>query len=539
MDWNFNQLFTFLSFLTLHTIQPSFLLHLPNNASEINSNLTIHNQERIYVPVGASLNQHCLISSATIRLPLKFNCSALFWECDGGRWMNNNKTDNGCISVLNIESVLWFGKRKFRCIYEAEIKVEIKFLTVISGHKPKPISKPKLEWIEDEVDVTWLPNNGFRTEQVKYTVQYYCTTYEYPNIDQISGNCGYFDLNNCSRTMLQCRASFLARLGATYVTRVIAENKFGKQSSEYVRINIPSSSQKMMIKPISKLAVFSFPKIVKMVWKQDDFYDGNKMISYKCEDNILQKNVTKNNAYEIPQNTLPIYKYCLFCVSRQRYKNGAFSCPKCKTVRTAEGVPQVTAQLIPCKKTVCQTVSSGNLRNLTISWRLPEEKYWNGKLRHQEIFYHAENGRKLRNFTINNGSITSWTLGNLKYTEGYYVFMVICTLAGCSDRSNTIYIQGTVIGDEIQFKLFSDGANSGLLIGVPLAILGVGFVIIFVILYLKRREGDRLPVLEEPHVDTNTSEMSPLSNEEEYNALAKNEEEYNALGKNEEETEAL
>ena len=525
------QLVVFFTFF--NKFQPAFLVQVSNNSSVFNSTLTIFSQKQFYVTFGDSVTVNCSYSFAT-KYSSKLNCAGLFWEWDGGRLVNSSQTRSECVSVLHIEKVLWLGKRNFRCMYlgggiNGKSTVEKKSLAVISTYKPKPISKPTVQWIEDEAEVTWFPTNDKKV--MNYTVEYYCTPAEYLcNQNFVPGNCGYFRLNNCSEKTFHCRASFLVILGKNYTIRVISENKFGRQSSENVKMNIPHSQKKMMFKPVSELTVFPTRQAVKIKWKSVPGYNqGRKKIWYRCQGNkITHENFTRNDVYEILQDRLPFFKYCVFCVSRQKsQEDDNFSCATCKSIRTADGVPLATANFISCPLHGCPTVSSGNFRNVTLSWRLPEKMSWNGLITRQKIYYYEENDRVLHNITIKAGNITTWTVGKLKYFVGYFMFMVICTTAGCSDPSKTIYISAQT--GEVQFTLFF---KTEVLIGVPLAILGVCFVIICIILYLKRHEGERLPTIQEPDLKASTGRLSQSSNVEEYNVLRENWEEMDDFNSN-------
>jgi hypothetical protein len=125
------------------------------------------------------------------------------------------------------------------------------------------------------------------------------------------------------------------------------------------------------------------------------------------------------------------------------------------------------------------------------------------------IFYYEENERRLKNITIRDRNVTEWTLDKLKIDKGYHVFMVICTGAGCSRKSNVIHITGSVESSvSFEFPFFSDKANTGLVVGLTLGILALCFVFIFVFLYIKRHEGVTLPPIQEPQVATGTEQES-------------------------------
>lgn len=513
-----------------------------NNSNSSELILAALNQNQLFVKIGASVDVHCTYLNISKSVPSsKINCSKFFWEWNGGRTViNGSKTSNQCVSVLKIHKVLWLGKQNFRCIFKGintnkELLVESRSLTIISGYEPQPLSKLTLQWIEDELEVSWVPATNDTNNTVRYTVEHYNDLVQHPRtVKTIHGNCGYFKVNNCSEKIIfYCRASFFPIMGATYMIRIIAENKFGKQLSEYAKKVIPLSQQEMMLKPVSGLTIILDKEGVKIKWKDDQDYLERKKISYSCEGNQIQRiNFTNDIIYEISHNNLPAFQYCEFCVSRQRYRDGQFSCATCQTVRTAEHVPQAMAELISCHHGhACPTRSHGNFRNVTISWKIPEKQYLNGILRRQIIFYYAESDRVLRNITIKNANITTWTLEGLRNTEEYHVYIVICNLVGCSSSSTIIYIRPYFYAaiNEDKIRLFSDKANTGVVIGVPLAVLGVCFAIIFVILYLKRHEGERLPPIQEPDIVTDTSQLSALSTNEEYDTLEKNDEETEEL----------
>ena len=161
----------------------------------------------------------------------------------------------------------------------------------------------------------------------------------------------------------------------------------------------------------------------------------------------------------------------------------------------------------------------GIFRNVTISWILPDKQSWNGIISHQLIFFYDENEKILQNITVTESNITEWTLNKLKITRGYHAFMVICTNAGCGGRSNIIYISGVESSVSFELQLFSDKANTGLVVGLILGLLGLSFIFIFVILYKKRHAVEMLPSLEEPQTAIERESSQSPSQDSEYNLL--------------------
>lgn len=496
-------------------------------------NISLDNkQKELYVRKDfVDLKINCLYSINEEVSP-KVNCSEIFWQWNERRFENRNKSLSHCLSVLHIERIWWIGKQTFFCIYEgdkhkAKKVVENETLVIISGEKPNYVPQLSIQWIEGAVEITWVPNrNNNSMTETKYTVEYFVP----PKNDQkektiLPSFCGIFPTNCSHATEYQCTASFSPRLMTSYNVKLVAENKFGKTVGKSMRVDIPLSQQEMMLKPVKELRVFLTKSGVRMKWADVLYYVERKKVWYKCQgSSIIHKNFTESNIYDILKDRLPVFTYCRFCVSRQRYRGGQFSCEKCKVIRTAEDVPKGIPKLKPCHHGSCPFVRFGVLRNVTISWGLPQKRSWNGVIRRQVIFYYEEKERLLQNVTVIDSNVTTWTLNKLKTSRGYYVFMVLCTVSGCGRKSNDIYIPGLVASSvSFEFQFFTDKANTGLVIGLTLGILGLCFAFIFVLLYFKRNAVERLPTLREPQVAVTPDQQeeiqsSPLR-EAEYDLL--------------------
>ena len=493
-----------------------------------NDSVDIIKQQELYVTKGVELKIICLYS-LTEEINSKVNCSEIFWQWNEGRLENHNKSISQCLSILHIEKVWWNGKQTFFCVYKEytnnrKLKViENKSLVIISGEKPMLVPQPSIQWIEGVVEIAWMPNRDNNSiRETKYTVEYFERPQNMKTV--LPSFCGIFPLNNCShRTEYYCRASFPPRLLTSYSVKLVAENKFGKRAGNITEVSIPLSQQKMMLKPVKDLRVFLTKSSVQMKWSDVLHYVEQKKVWYKCQGSTnIHINFIKDDTFLISKDKLPAYTYCRFCVSRQRYAGGKFSCDKCNVIRTAEGIPNGTQKLKSCQHGSCPFARFGIFKNVTISWQLPNKLSWNGIISRQLIFYYEENERMLQNITIRDSNVTEWTLTKLKASRGYHAFMVICTKAGCSGRSNVIRIPRLFESSaSFEFQFFSDKANTGLVIGLSLGILGLCFIGIFALLYIKRRALESgLPTLQAPPVATEqeSSQLSPVQ-ESEYNLL--------------------
>jgi hypothetical protein len=473
------------------------------------------NEQELYVTKGVDLKINCLYS-LTEEISSKVNCPEIFWQWNERRFENRNKSISQCLSILHIEQVWWKGKQIFFCMYKGYTNnrevVENKSLVIISGEKPKHVPQPSIRWIEDVVEITWIPNRDNNTMTgTNYAVEYFVPPENVQNIKTILPNfCGVSPLNNCShRIEYYCRASFPSLLMTTYNVKLVAENKFGRMAGKNMKVIIPLLQQKMAIKPAKDLRVFLTKSGVGMKWSGSSQTERKK-VWYKCQgSSIIHNNFTNSESFAISKDKLRAFTYCRFCVSRQKYGGGQFSCYKCKVIKTAEDIPNEVPELKSCQNNSCPFVPFGIYKNVTISWRLPNKRSWNGIISRQLIFYYEENERRLKNITIRDSNVTEWTLDKLKIDKGYHVFMVICTGAGCSRKSNVIHITGSVESSvSFEFPFFSDKANTGLVVGLTLGILALCFVFIFVFLYIKRHEGVTLPPIQEPQVATGTEQES-------------------------------
>jgi hypothetical protein len=490
-----------------------------------NDSLDIIQKQELYIMKGVELKINCLHSLSEERSS-KTNCSEIFWQWNERRFENHNKSISQCLSILHIENVWWEGKQTFFCIYkeytdnrELEV-VENKSLVIIAGDKPKQVPQPSIQWIEDEVEITWIPNrDNYSVTEIKYTVEYS----ENGQKTILPSICGIFPLNNCSnRIEYYCRASFPARLLTSYSVKLVAENKFGRVAGNHMKVNIPLSQQRMMLKPVKDLTVFSRKFGVEMKWVDAPYYEERKKVWYKCQGiSNTHTDYTYSDTFVISKDKLPVFTHCRFCISRQRYNAGKYSCDQCKVLRTAEDIPNGIPKLKSCQhNSTCPSVRFGGFKNVTISWLLPNKQSWNGLISRQLIFYFDENERVLQNITIRDSNVTEWTLNKLKISRRYRVFMVICTNAGCGNKSNMIYIprfSESSVSFELQF--FSDKANTGLVVGLTLGLLGLSFMFIFVFLYIKRHAVQMLPAIQEPPVTVEQeSNQSPVQ-EAEYDLL--------------------
>ena len=497
-----------------------------------NISLDIRQQELYVTKDLVDLKINCLYT-LNEEIPPKASCVEIFWQWNERRFENHNQSISHCLSILHIEKIWWIGKQTFFCMYKgynqkAEKVVENETLVIISGEKPNDVPQPSIQWIEGAVEITWVPNkNNNSLTETEYSVEYYIPPKNEQNKKIILPSlCDIFPSNNCTHAPEYfCTASFPARLMTSYNVKLVAKNKFGKTVGKNMRVDIPLSQQEMMLKPVEDLRVFLTKSGVRMKWANVLYYVELKKVWYKCRGSlIVHKNCTENNIFDILKVNLPVFTYCRFCVSRQRYPDGQFSCEKCKVIRTAEDTPKGIPHLKSCHNGPCPFVRFGVFRNVTISWTLPQKRSWHGVIRRQVIFYYEENERLLQNVTMMDGNVTTWTLNKLKTRRGYHVFMVICTSAGCSRKSNSIYIPGSVESSvAFEFQFFSDKANTGLVIGLTLGILGLCFILIFVLLYIKRNAAKRLPPLREPQVAETPNEQEEIqsspSKETEYNLL--------------------
>ena len=522
---------TLMVFFFMKTTYGVFHFQLINSRQNISLD---NKQNELYVTKDlVDLKINCWYS-VNKEISPKVNCPEIFWQCNERRFENRNKSLSHCLSILHIERIWWIGKQTFFCIYKgykhkAEKVVENETLVIISGAKPNCVPQLSIQWIEDVVEITWVPNrNNNSMTETKYSVEYYVP----PKNDQnkktiLPSLCGIFPTNCSHTTEYYCSASFLPRLMTSYNVKLVAENKFGKTVGKNMKVDIPLSQQKMMLKPVKELRVFLTKSGVRMKWTGVLYYVERKKVWYKCQGtSIINRNFTESNIYDIFKDRLPVFTYCRFCVSRQRYRGGQFSCEKCKVIRTAEDVPKGIPKLKSCQHGSCPFARFGGFRNVTISWGLPQKRLWNGVIRRQVIFYYEENERMLQNVTVIDYNVTTWTLNKLKTSTGYYVFMVLCTNAGCGRKSNDIYIPGLIessVSFELQF--FSDKANTGLVIGLTLGILGLCFAFTFVLLYFKRTAVERLPTLQEPQVartpdEQEESQSSPLQEYEQCEVIS-------------------
>ena len=521
-----------LASINLIILMPFLLMKTTESALHFQSiNLIQQNnsvKQDLYVTKGVGLKINCSYS-LTEGSSLKVNWSEIFWQWNKRRF-KNHKSISQCLSILHIEKVWWLGKQTFFCVYKGYTSnkielIENKTLVIISGERPKYVPRPSIQWIEDVVEITWKPNKDNDTMSgINYTVEYFVSSRNIQNIKTILGFCGNFLLNDCSnRKIYHCITSFRPFLGKTYNVKLVAENKFGKTSGETAKVVIPLFQQKMMLKPVKDVRVYLTKSgAVRMRWTDAPYYGKMeiKKVKYNCEGSTII-NFTRSDTFEISKDKLPAFTYCTFCVSRRRYLEGQFSCDECKVLRTAEDIPTGVPKLKLCEHNACPSTYFGTYRNVTISWTLPHRQSWNGKINRLLIFYYERKKRMLQNITIRRANVSELTLNKLQIDRMYYVYMVMCTNAGCSGKSNVIHIPGFLkssVSSELPF--FSDKANTGLVVGLTLAILGMCFVFIFVLLFVKRREVEILPPLQEPQA---TSEQEPSqpspSQEVEYDLL--------------------
>lgn len=495
--------------------------------------------QELYVTKGDDVKIKCLHSFLTEEISSKILCTKIFWQWNKKPFRNSNKSlaTRECLSILHIKNVWWEGKQTFFCIYIGYVNnrevIESKSLSINSGEKPKHVPHPLIQWIEDLVEITWTPsadNDSYDTlTETRYTVEYFVAPESTDDKKTILPSvCGIFPLINCSdHIKYYCKASFSARLMTSYNIKLVAENKYGRMPGKTLQVIIPLYQQKMFVKPVRYLRVYMTTSGIELRWRStDDFFavERNK-ISYKCQgSSINHTNFTFIDNFAIPKDKLPIYTFCSFCVSIQRYEGGRFSCKRCTVIRTPEGVPNGIPELNSClNASSCPITRFSTFKNVTISWRLPNKRSCNGIIIQQLIFYSQENERMLQKITINHGNITKWTLANLKIGGGYRVFMIICTNAGCGKKSKDIYIPRILessVSSESWF--FSDRANTGLVVGVTFAILFLCFVLIFMVLFVKSRDENMLPPLCEPQIatekDIESAEQS-LAQEVEYDLL--------------------
>ena len=516
-----NLLIILMTFLSMKTNNAALRFELVQNDS-----VDIIKQHELFIRKGFELKMNCLYSLSE-KMSSKVNCSEIFWQWNERRFENHNKSISRCLSILHIEKIWWEGKQTFFCIYKeytnnGELEVaENKSLVIISGDKPKQVPQPSIQWIEDVVEITWIPKrDSYSLTETKYTVEYSKNTDSTKTM--LPSICGVFPLNNCSqRIEYYCRASFPSRLSATYIVTLVAENKFGRLAGNHTKVNIPLSQRKMMLKPVKDFKVFVKTSGVEMKWGEVLHYEERKKVWYKCLgiSNTSGLNFTNSDTFVISKHKLPVFTFCKFCVSRQRYSGGNFSCDQCKVIRTAEDIPSGIPKLKSCRHRSCPSVRFGVFRNVKISWILPDKQSWNGIISRQLIFFYDENEKILQNITIRESNITEWTLSKLKTTSGYHAFMVICTNAGCGDKSNIIYISGMESSVSFELQLFSDKANTGLVVGLILGLLGLSFIFIFVILYIKRHGVEMLPPLQEPQAAIERESSQSPGEDTEYNLL--------------------
>ena len=515
-----NLLIILMNFLSMKTNNAALRFELVQNDS-----VDIIKQHELYIRKGFELKINCLYSLSG-KMSSKVNCSEMFWQWNERRFENRNKSVSQCLSILHIEKIWREGKQTFFCIHREytnneELEVaQNKSLVIISGDKPKQVPQPSIQWIEDVVEITWIPKrDNYSLTETKYTVEYSkdieSTKTMLPSI------CGIFPLNNCSqRIEYYCRASFPARLLTIYIVKLVAENKFGRVAGNHMKVNIPRFQKKMMLKPVKDLKIVLKTSGVEIKWGNGLNYEERKKIWYKCQGiPKIHIHFTNSDTFAISKDKLPVFTYCKFCVSRQRYRNGEFSCDQCKVIRTAEDIPSDIPKLKSCLHRSCPSVRFGIFRNVTISWILPDKQSWNGIISRQLLFFYDENEKILQNITIRESNITEWTLNKLKTTRGYHAFMVICTNAGCGGRSNIIYISGMESSVSFELQLFSDKANTGLVVGLTLGLLGLSFIFIFVILYIKRQAVEMLPSLQEPQTAMERESSQSPGQDTEYDLL--------------------